>query len=52
MDKLHVLMLGLRDLEKLKISKNEEEKELINKLNGTLFVNKDSMDIEAILKTL
>ena len=53
MDKLEGLMLGLKEVKILKITKNKEEVEnLIKDLEGTLFVNRDSMDIETVLKTL
>ena len=52
MDKLHVLLVGLEDMKKLQITSNDEEEKFISELENTLFINKNSMDIETVLKTL
>ena len=52
MDKLHVLLLGLEDMKKLQITSNDEEEMFIQELENTLLINKNSMDIETVLKTL
>ena len=51
MDKLHVLLLGLEDMKKLQITSNDEEEMFIQELENTLLINKNSMDIETVLKT-